>query len=330
MWAGSAGTKRQVAALIARWPEPTAGDCAPLQGRRSPLRDAAWAPLGGSPLGTPLGAPPPGHAARPAPGSPLGGRRLDAAWDAARLDAARGRRSGRRSGLWGSGPLLRDLIGQHPGWDQDAYDLLTGPWRDDRANPSRRRADGRFVVSPLQTETVCRVSWVALMVDHHCEQPHGRVQRPARMRDPRRDAWHERRPGDGGADGRSVADDRRPPPARGVPRRAYLYRLHLSRGHPDGLAMRQPPFVGDLIPDATTGCCRLHGGAGRNAPPQTPPTEPPREDRKWISKTSVPRGTGTAGVLNLTGHSPRLPDAKHLLREQARIDSPVEANLAGR
>ena len=25
--------------------------------------------------------------------------------------------------------LLRDLIGQHPGWDQDAYDLLTGPWR---------------------------------------------------------------------------------------------------------------------------------------------------------------------------------------------------------
>ena len=28
-------------------------------------------------------------------------------------------------------------------------------------------------MSPLQTETVCRVSWVALMVDHHCEQPHG-------------------------------------------------------------------------------------------------------------------------------------------------------------
>ena len=24
--------------------------------------------------------------------------------------------------------LLRDLIGQHPGWDQDAYDLLTRPW----------------------------------------------------------------------------------------------------------------------------------------------------------------------------------------------------------
>ena len=26
--------------------------------------------------------------------------------------------------------LCRDLIGQAPGWDQDAYDLLTGPWRD--------------------------------------------------------------------------------------------------------------------------------------------------------------------------------------------------------
>ena len=28
-------------------------------------------------------------------------------------------------------PTIRaiDLIGQRPGWDQDAYDLLTGPWR---------------------------------------------------------------------------------------------------------------------------------------------------------------------------------------------------------
>ena len=23
-----------------------------------------------------------------------------------------------------------DLIGHHPGWDQAAYDRLTGPWRD--------------------------------------------------------------------------------------------------------------------------------------------------------------------------------------------------------
>ena len=32
---------------------------------------------------------------------------------------------------WGAvrGLLLRDLIGRYPGWDQDAYDLLTGPWR---------------------------------------------------------------------------------------------------------------------------------------------------------------------------------------------------------
>ena len=46
-----------------------------------------------------------------------------AARDAAR-DAARGAALGATWGL-----LLRDLIGQRPGWDQDAYDLLTGPWR---------------------------------------------------------------------------------------------------------------------------------------------------------------------------------------------------------
>jgi len=43
----------------------------------------------------------------------------DAAWDAARCAT--------RDAAWAL--LLRDLIGQHPGWDQDAYDLLTGPWR---------------------------------------------------------------------------------------------------------------------------------------------------------------------------------------------------------
>ena len=53
----------------------------------------------------------------------------DAAWDAAR-DAAWG-----RNAVWGAAwvaaraLLLRDLIGRYPGWDQDAYDLLTGPWR---------------------------------------------------------------------------------------------------------------------------------------------------------------------------------------------------------
>jgi len=45
------------------------------------------------------------------------------AWDAA-LDAARGAAGDAAGAL-----LLRDLIGQAPGWDQDAYDLLTGPWR---------------------------------------------------------------------------------------------------------------------------------------------------------------------------------------------------------
>ena len=57
--------------------------------------------------------------------------RLDAAWDAAwdaaqyaAWDAARDAARGAARGL-----LLRDLIGQHPGWDQDAYDRLTGPWR---------------------------------------------------------------------------------------------------------------------------------------------------------------------------------------------------------
>jgi len=45
----------------------------------------------------------------------------DTAWGAAR-GAALG-------AAWGL--LLRDLIGKHPGWDQDAYDLLTGPWRQE-------------------------------------------------------------------------------------------------------------------------------------------------------------------------------------------------------
>ena len=65
-------------------------------------------------------------------------RRLDAAWGAtpgAAWDAtpARGAAwvaawAATRGAAWAL--LVRDLIGQHPGWDQDAYDLLTGPWRD--------------------------------------------------------------------------------------------------------------------------------------------------------------------------------------------------------
>ena len=58
----------------------------------------------------------------------------DAAWDAARdatWDTARGL-------------LLRDLIGHHPGWDQGAYDLLTGPWRQaiGPVHPDDPRAGG--------------------------------------------------------------------------------------------------------------------------------------------------------------------------------------------
>ena len=65
-----------------------------------------------------------------------------AAWDAAR-DAARDAAwvaMDRLVAAWGAtwdatrdaavGLLCRDLIGQAPGWDQDAYNLLTGPWRD--------------------------------------------------------------------------------------------------------------------------------------------------------------------------------------------------------
>jgi len=50
-----------------------------------------------------------------------------AAWDAAR-DAAQG--AALAAARCAAGALVsRDLIGHHPGWDQAAYDRLTGPWR---------------------------------------------------------------------------------------------------------------------------------------------------------------------------------------------------------
>ena len=55
-----------------------------------------------------------------------------AAWDATLYAATPGavRGTARDAALGAAWALLlRDLIGQHPGWDQDAYDLLTGPWR---------------------------------------------------------------------------------------------------------------------------------------------------------------------------------------------------------
>ena len=55
----------------------------------------------------------------------------DAAWGAARYAAQDAAQDAAWDAALGAalGLLLRDLIGQHPGWDQDAYDLLTGPWR---------------------------------------------------------------------------------------------------------------------------------------------------------------------------------------------------------
>ena len=56
-----------------------------------------------------------------------------AAWDAALYAATPGaaRDAAARDVALGAawGLLLRDLIGKRPGWDQDAYGLLTGPWR---------------------------------------------------------------------------------------------------------------------------------------------------------------------------------------------------------
>ena len=100
----------QVAALIGRCRSLTGDDLDRLDAARVAariaVRIAAWG------------------AARDAAWGAARDAALDAAWDfawasarVAALDAA-------------LGLLCRDLIGRHPGWDQDAYDLLTGPWRD--------------------------------------------------------------------------------------------------------------------------------------------------------------------------------------------------------
>ena len=54
---------------------------------------------------------------------------LEAAWDAiwAATTARRAVRDAARDAAVAL--LCRDLIGQHDGWDQAAYDRLTGPWR---------------------------------------------------------------------------------------------------------------------------------------------------------------------------------------------------------
>ena len=101
----------QVAAFIERCATLTADEVSRLNAARGTARgvatrDAARGIARGTARGTAWGAAL--YAATPG-----------AAWGAAR-DAALG-------AAWAL--LLRDLIGQHPGWDQDAYDLLTGPWR---------------------------------------------------------------------------------------------------------------------------------------------------------------------------------------------------------
>ena len=66
----------------------------------------------------------------------------DAVWDTVRVAAWDAARVAAQDAVWDTvaawdavrdaalGLLCRDLIGQHPGWDQGAYDRLTGPWRD--------------------------------------------------------------------------------------------------------------------------------------------------------------------------------------------------------
>ena len=80
------------------------------------------------------------YAARDAAGVATRGGARGAAWDAsrdawyaARVAAWGGGAAG--DAAWGAAwyaaraLVIRDLIGHHPGWDQAAYDLLTGPWR---------------------------------------------------------------------------------------------------------------------------------------------------------------------------------------------------------
>ena len=109
---GSQGV--QVAALIDRCGTLTADEVSRLNAARgAAVRNwkAAW------------------DAARDATRDATRGAAWKAAWDAAR-DATR---DATRGAAWGAtwGLLLRDLIGQRPSWDQDAYDALTGPWRQE-------------------------------------------------------------------------------------------------------------------------------------------------------------------------------------------------------
>ena len=123
----------QVAALIERCATLTADEVSRLNaawdvardaardGARVVARDAAWDATWDATRDTAWGA------ARDTAWGAARDAARDATWDATR-DTAWGAAWGITwDAAWAL--LLRDLIGQCPGWDQDAYDLLTGPWR---------------------------------------------------------------------------------------------------------------------------------------------------------------------------------------------------------
>lgn len=112
---GSQGV--QVAALIERCATLTEDDVRRLDAAWDAALYATWDATWSAARGAAWGAawPADRDAAWEAAWEAARGTALDAAWITAR-DAVRGL-------------LLRDLIGQRPGWDQGAYDLLTGPWR---------------------------------------------------------------------------------------------------------------------------------------------------------------------------------------------------------
>ena len=122
----------EVAALIGRTRTLT-GDEAE---RLAAARAAAWGAARGAAW----------YAARDAAWYAAWGAARGTAWDAA-WGAARGAASGAAwYAAWGAAGALvsRDRIGQHPGWDQDAYDRLTGPWRQviGPVHPDDTRAGG--------------------------------------------------------------------------------------------------------------------------------------------------------------------------------------------
>ena len=107
----------EVAALIERTWALTGDEAERLDAARDAARDAAWGAAGDAAW----------YAARDAAWDAAG----HAARDAARVAAWVAARRAAWYAAWDAAVALvsRDLIGHHPGWDQAAYDRLTGPWR---------------------------------------------------------------------------------------------------------------------------------------------------------------------------------------------------------